>query len=219
MARVVVAAIGLTLSLLTSLGAQPPQERASAGQLRTAAAEVPRLVEALELRPGMTVADVGAGYGAHTIVLSRWLGPTGRVFASEVGTAQLRALREAVDREPLPNVTVVEGAAASTNLPAGCCDALFIRDVYHHLTEPADINRSLAAALKPGGRLAVIDFRPRPNSAVPDGVPADRLGHGVPVEVVEREVGAAGLAHVRTDASWSEGGQPANLYLVLFRKP
>ena len=219
MARVVVAAFGLTLSLLTSLAAQPQQDRATEAQLGTAASEVPRLVEALGLRPGMTVADVGAGYGAHTITLSKWLGPNGRVFASEVGASQLEALHEAVAREPLPNVTVIEGAAQSTNLPAGCCDAIFIRDVYHHLTAPAAINRSLAAALKPGGRLAVIDFRPRPDTAVPDGVPADRLGHGVPIEVVEREVSAAGLTHVRTEGAWSGGGQPANLYLVLFQKP
>ena len=78
--------------------------------------------------------------------------------------------------------------------------------------------RSLAAALKPGGRLAVIDFPPRPNTEVPAGVPANRRGHGVPPEVVQSEVSAA-LAHVQTIASWAPGSQPASLYLLLFRKP
>jgi hypothetical protein len=77
--------------------------------------------------------------------------------------------------------------------------------------------RSLAASLKPGGRLAVIDFPPRPNTEVPSGVPADRGGHGVPSAVVEREVGAA-LTHVRTIPMFAPGSQPASLFLVMFRK-
>jgi SAM-dependent methyltransferase len=112
---------------------------------------------------------------------------------------------------------VLEGATGTTNLPALCCDAILIRDAYHHLTQPEDIVRSLAAALRPGGRLAVIDFPPRPSSEVPSGVPANRGGHGVPPEVVQREVGAA-LTYVRTIQNWAPESSPASLYLVLFRK-
>jgi ubiquinone/menaquinone biosynthesis C-methylase UbiE len=139
------------------------------------------------------------------------------VYATDIGAAQLTALRDAVKREGLTNVTVLEGAADATNLPAACCDGILIRDAYHHLTQPDAIVRSLAAALKPGGRLAVIDFPPRPNSAVPDGVPANRGGHGVPPDVVQRE-GAAVLTYVRTISNWAPNSQPASLYLVLFRK-
>jgi hypothetical protein len=77
--------------------------------------------------------------------------------------------------------------------------------------------KSLAASLKPGGRLAVIDFPPRPNTEVPSGVPANRGGHGVPPEVVQREVGAA-LTHLKTLPAWSPTSEPASLFLVLFRK-
>jgi ubiquinone/menaquinone biosynthesis C-methylase UbiE len=140
------------------------------------------------------------------------------VYATDNGAAQLAALRDAVKRDGLTNVTVVEGATDTTNLPAACCDAILIRDAYHHLTQPEPIVKSLAAALKPGGRLAVIDFPPRPKSDVPSGVPADRLGHGVPPEVVQREVGGV-LTHVRTISTWAPDSQPAALYLVLFRKP
>jgi ubiquinone/menaquinone biosynthesis C-methylase UbiE len=179
--------------------------------------EVPQLVQLLELEPGMAVADVGAGFGAWTIRFARWLGPQGRVYATDVGATQLAALRNVVQREQLTTVTVVEGAIDATNLPAACCDAILIRDAYHHLTQPEAMIRSLAASLKPGGRLAVIDFPPRANSEVPSGVAANRGGHGVPAEVVQREVGRA-LAHVRTIAPWSPASQPASLYLVLFRK-
>ena len=213
----VVATVGLAVLLFVSqLAAQ--QTRLTEAQLKAAEIEVPQLVEMLELNPGMTVADVGAGFGAWTMRLSTWLGPAGRVYATDIGPAQLAALREAVQRERLTNVTVLEGATITTNLPALCCEAILLRDVYHHLTEPDGIIRSLAASLKSGGRLAIIDFPPRPNSEVPSGVPANRGGHGVPPEVVQSE-GSAALRHVTTIPNWTPNNQPASLYLVLFRKP
>ena len=214
--RRVVIAIGLVLSLAGLAAGQ--QTGLTEAQIKTAEVEVPELARLLELKPGMTMADVGAGFGAWTVRFSRLLGPSGRVYATDIGAQQISALRDSVAREKLTNVTVIEGAADRTNLPSGCCDAILVRDAYHHLTQPEDIVRSLAAALKPGGRLAVIDFPPRPNTEVPAGVPANRRGHGVPPEVVQREVGSA-LSHVQTIASWGPTSQPAALYLLLFRKP
>jgi precorrin-6B methylase 2 len=214
--RYAVALFGLCLCVGSHVVAQ--QTALTDAQLDAAEAEVPRLVELLELKPGMTIADVGAGFGAWTMRFSRWTGPTGRVYATDIGAPQLTALRESVKRERLANVTVIEGATASTNLPAACCDAILVRDAYHHFTQPDEMIRSLAASLKPGGRLAIIDFPPRANSAVPAGVRSNRGGHGVPPEVIQAEVGAA-LKHVRTISDWSPDSQPASLYLVLFRKP
>ena len=209
--------VGLVIVLsLSHIAAQ--QRGLTEAQLQSAEYEIPQLVELLELEPGTTVADVGAGFGAWTMQLSIWIGPAGRVYATDVGEAQLAALRQTVQRDRLTNVIVLEGALSATNLPALCCDAILIRDVYHHLTQPEAIVSSLAAALKPGGRLAVVDFPPRPNSDVPEGVPANRNGHGVPPSVVEGEGGAA-LVHVRTILNWSPDSRPASLYLVLFRKP
>jgi len=211
----VVATLCLSLVFISQVVAQ--QTGLTEAQLKSAEFEVPQLVELLKLKPGMTVADVGAGFGAWTMRFSRWIGPAGRVYASDVGAAQLAALGDAVQRERLANVTVLEGAPSTTNLPPLCCDAILIRDAYHHLTRPEDIVRSVAASLKPGGTLIVIDFPPRPDSKVPDGVPANRRGHGVPPEVVQHEVGAL-LTHVRTIPNWAPSSQPASLYLVLFRK-
>jgi ubiquinone/menaquinone biosynthesis C-methylase UbiE len=214
--RRVIGALGFVVLLLVPIAAQ--QTALTEGQIKAAEIELPELVKLLELKPGMTVADVGAGFGAWTVRFAKAVGPAGRVYATDIGASQLAALRDAAQREGLTNVTILEGAADTTNLPALCCDAILIRDAYHHLTQPAAIVKSLAAALKPGGRLAVIDFPPRANSEVPSGVPADRLGHGVPPEVVATEVGAV-LTHVRTIPSWMPASQPASLYLVLFRKP
>jgi precorrin-6B methylase 2 len=210
-----VVAFAVVLSVFCEVSAQ--QTALTEGQLKAAEVEVPQLVQLLELKPGMTIADVGAGFGAWTMRFSRWIGPSGRVYATDLGAPQLAALRESVKKEQLANVTVLEGAVASTNLPASCCDAILVRDAYHHFTDPDGMIRSLAASLKPGGRLAIIDFPPREKSEVPAGVRANRGGHGVPPDVVQAEVGAV-LKHVRTIQTWAPESQPAALYLVLFRK-
>jgi SAM-dependent methyltransferase len=76
-----------------------------------------------------------------------------------------------VKKEGLTNVTVIEGAEAATNLPDACCDAIFLRNVYHHITAVDAFNRSLVASLKPGGRLAIIDLEDRSGGQIPKGVP------------------------------------------------
>ncbi len=206
----------IVLLIGTAPGAQGPSEKQVAQERAQAEREVPRLIEVLELEPGMTVADVGAGFGAMTVVLGTWLQPAGRVFATDVAATQLSTIRDYVVKEGLTNVTVLEGAEASTNLPAGCCDAIFMRDVYHHLTQPAAFNASVDAALKPGGRLAVIDFVPRPGSQVFPGVNPNRGGHGITPALVVSEVSAAGFRHVRTIEPWPD--ERTGLFLVLFRK-
>jgi predicted methyltransferase len=211
----VVATCGLVLLFLVQSSAQ--QTALTDAMLKASELEVPQLVELLELKPGMTVADVGAGFGAWTMRFSRFIGPKGRVYATDIGAPQLAALKDIVQREKLTNVMVIEGGVHATNLPPACCHAILIRDVYHHITQPADIVKSVAASLKPGGRLAVIDFPPRPKTEVPAGVPANRLGHGVPMEVVRGEVSAA-LTHVRTIPAWEPKSTAPDLYLLLFRK-
>jgi ubiquinone/menaquinone biosynthesis C-methylase UbiE len=203
----------LALGYAVSLPAQsPPRYAASAAELRQAETDVPRLIEVLELRSGMSVADIGAGAGATVTVLARTLGASSRIYATDVGERQLQMLR----RDRAENVTVLEGGERSTNLPDACCDAIYMRDVYHHFTHPEDINRSLAAALKPGGRLAIIDFEARVGSPLPDGVNANRGGHGIPPRIVQDEITAAGLTFDRLLAKWPD--EQGAYFLVLFRR-
>ena len=206
-----------TLIVAAPAFAQEPDAKQIAQERQQAEIDVPELVKVLDLQPGMTIADVGAGGGAFTVVLGHWIGD-GRVYATDIGQRQLRVIREYADKEGLKNITVIEGAAAATNLPANCCDAIFMRDVYHHVTAIDAFNKSLLASLKPGGRLAIIDFRGRPGSAVPDGVPANRGGHGIPPEIVADEIKAAGFTHVRTMDPWL-GDRRNAMFLVLFTKP
>lgn len=208
----------LVLTLPATLGSQRPatviqQER------EQAAREVPQLAELLVLRPGMIVADVGAGGGAMSVGMAKWLGPTGRVYATDIRAEQLAEIRAAVAQDALSNVVVLEGAESSTNLPSECCDAIFLRDVYHHLTRPHEFDVSLLAALKPGGRLAIIDFPPEQGSSLPAGVPDDRGGHGIPTSIVVAEVTRAGFRHVRTMLRWPPDDDRNMLFLVMFEKP
>jgi ubiquinone/menaquinone biosynthesis C-methylase UbiE len=165
----------------------------------------------------MTVADIGAGFGAVSVVLGHWIG-TGTVFATDIGQRQLEVIRDYVKQEGLKNVTVLEGAAASTNLPASCCDAMFMQDVYHHITEVDAFNKSLYASLKPGGRLAIIDFPPMPKSKVPAGVRENRGGHGIPHDIVEQELTAAGFTHVQTIENWPRDEKTV-MFLTVFERP
>ena len=126
---------------------------------RSRRAEVHQLTELLSLREGMTVGEIGAGRGWLTIEVARRVGPSGRVYSTELSTARLDDIRQAVAEDGLTNVTVLEAGRRATNLPAGCCEAIFMRRVYHHLSEPPAMLTSIHEALKLGGRLIIIEFR------------------------------------------------------------
>jgi SAM-dependent methyltransferase len=135
------------------------------------------------------------------------------VYATEIDAKKLAALREEVARRKLANVIVVESKEADTNLPAGCCDAIFLRRVYHHLTKPAEFDTGLVRSLKSGGRLAIIDFPPRAGLEPVEGVPSNRGGHGIPEKIVIEELTAAGLRVEKILEDW-----PEDSYCVLFVK-
>lgn len=219
MTRHLTSLVVVTIGLSVAIAAQAPDAKQIAQERAQAELDAPQLVEVLGLKPGMTVADIGSGGGAMSVVLGHWIG-SGRVFATDITESALRQTREYAKKEGLTNVTVIEGAEAATNLPDACCDAVFLRNVYHHVTEAAAFNKSLFASVKPGGRLAIIDFVPRKGSPLPDGVPANRGGHGIPVSVVIDEMKAAGFTHVRTIDRWPPGDKDtrSTVFLTLFSK-
>ena len=94
----VVATVGLVLLFLIQIPTSAQQTALTEGMLNASELEVPQLVQLMELKPGMTVADVGAGFGAWTMRFSRFIGPNGRVFASDIGAPQIAALRDIVQR-------------------------------------------------------------------------------------------------------------------------
>jgi ubiquinone/menaquinone biosynthesis C-methylase UbiE len=177
-------------------------------------AESARLSHLLKWHAGSFVAEIGAGAGEMTLDAARRVGPTGHVYATEVSTEKLAHLKELAAKEKDHNITALEGSQAGTNLPPECCDAIYMRRVYHHFTEPQKMDASLFQSLKPGGMLAVIDFPPRSSLPAVEGVPAHRGGHGMPKKILIQELTSAGFQVVAEPADW-----PNENYCVIFRKP
>jgi ubiquinone/menaquinone biosynthesis C-methylase UbiE len=173
-----------------------------------------RIFEALDVREGVTVCEIGAGDGEQTLDAARLVGPTGRVYTTELGDDRVKSLRGRVERSGLGQITVLAGDAVKTNFPDGACDALFMRNVYHHFEDPARMNESIVASIKPGGRVAIIDFTPRSGRQAER--PSDRdedSTHGVSPEAVAREMRAAGLEVVSSE----EGAE--RWFMVVVSRP
>lgn len=117
------------------------------------------VLRALELDPAMTVADVGAGTGYFAVRLARAL-PRGEVIATDVEPDMVRFLGERAHREQLPNLHAIQATPNASGLAAQSVDRILIVHVWHHLTDRGVYTRDLAAALRPGGRLFVVDFSP-----------------------------------------------------------
>ncbi len=175
--------------------------------------EIARLAELTHWKAGTIVADVGAGDGTYSFMTAQKVGPSGRVYATEIDTEKLQQLRTEVTKRKLDNIIVVGGTADDTRLPSSCCDTIFLRHVYHHLTEPQEFNKNLVRSLKLGAYLAIIDFPPSPNSSLVEGVPANRGGHGIPEKVMEDELTTTGLQVEKVIDDWS-----AQDYCVIFVK-
>ena len=161
-------------------------------------ADADRLAATLHVTSGSTVCEIGAGSGEITVLMAETVGSSGRVYSNDLSADRRAEIARAAKAANLANVTVVEGAPSSSNIAPGTCDALFMRDVYHHFGDPAAMDASLFEALKPGGRIAVIDFPPRgTESADPKGR-ADEAHHGVTAATVVRELQAAGFENLQS---------------------
>ena len=124
---------------------------------RVAHMEVDRVVTALHLQPGQTVADLGSGSGLFTRALARAVAPDGTAFAVDIDPALLAIVMRSAERSKLTNIRTVEAAADDPKLPSPV-DLIFICDTFHHLPDKPTYARTLARYTKPGGRVAVIDF-------------------------------------------------------------
>lgn len=150
-----------------------------------------RLVRALGLRAGQTVAEIGAGSGYIARRLARAVGPRGRVYAVDVEPRMLPVLAERLRRARVQNVTPVLGRDADPLLPARSCDLVLIVNTYHHFPGGPRYLRRLRRLLRPGGRLVNVDFARR---ETPVGPPLERR---IARERFLRDAGRAGFRLVR----------------------
>jgi ubiquinone/menaquinone biosynthesis C-methylase UbiE len=152
-----------------------------------------RVMDALRIADGSHVADIGAGGGWFTVRLARRVGPNGLVYAEDVQGQMLEAIRRRVDREGLRNVRTVRGVATDPRLPPQSVEAVLIVDAYHEFGNPRAMLRGIAAALKPGGRVGVVNFD---KTGGGPGPPSDeRVDEGRVIE----EAKSAGLTLLRKE--------------------
>jgi predicted methyltransferase len=194
-------AVALLLLLETSLHAQttptqghgrlfPPQDLGLLEAPDRAAWQKPeQIMDALGIADGSKVADIGVGAGWFTIQLARRVGPNGVVYAQDVQKEMLEATRRRVSREGLRNVQVRLGKGSLPNLPRGVLDAVLVVDAYQEVENRVTFLRNLAEALKPNGRIGIVNYKPG------TGGPGPAPGEGERVErtVVEADARAAAL--------------------------
>jgi ubiquinone/menaquinone biosynthesis C-methylase UbiE len=153
------------------------------------------IIEAVGLKPGMAVADVGAGTGLFALPFAERVGPKGAVYAVEIAPAFLKYIDEQAHRKKVAGIVrTVRGTQESTNLPPDSIDLAFVCATYHHFEHPEKILASLHRALRTDGRLIVIDFDLRQDS--PRFVREHARG---PKDVYVREIVAAGFRPVAAE--------------------
>lgn len=145
-----------------------------------------QIMDALGIADGSVVADIGAGSGWFTIQLARRVGPNGIVYAEDVQREMLDATRRRVSREGLRNVLVRLGTESDPNLPAGDLDAVLVVDVYPEVDNRVALLRNLKRAIKPNGRIGIVNYKPGRGGPGPDDL-------RVAPSAVESDARAAGL--------------------------
>src|SRR5688572_3919940 len=118
-----------------------------------------RMLAALDIPKGAVVADVGAGVGYHVWRLAEIVGPTGKVIAEDIQEGMIQLLRKNIESRKLPNVEIILGTPTDPKLPSNSVDLVLMVDVYHEFSEPVTMMKHIRNSLKPGGRVALVEFR------------------------------------------------------------
>jgi ubiquinone/menaquinone biosynthesis C-methylase UbiE len=126
---------------------------------REAEEQPEKALDALNLKPGMVVADIGAGVGYMSLRMARRVGPSGRVYANDLQPAMLDRLRQNAAKAGIANIVTVIGDVADPKLPANTMDLVLLVDVYHEFSAPQVMLRKIRETLKPDGRLVLLEYR------------------------------------------------------------
>lgn len=170
--------------------------------VRDGLGEAARVLDRLGVKPGMRVADVGAGEGYYTVRLAPRLGPGGTIFAQDVSRPSLERLAVRLARESIRGVALVHGTPGDPRLAERSVDLALLAHMYHEIEQPYEFLYRLRAALAPGGRVAIID------NDKPTGE------HGTPPGLLRCELAAVGYRPI--DFLWLA---PADGYLAVFAPP
>lgn len=171
-------------------------------------------MDALGIAAGTVVADVGAGNGYFTFHLAERVGATGRVYAVDISESALKKLRERAEKEKLAQIETVLGATDDPRLAPESVDVVLVVNAYHEMRDYDAMMAGFFRALKPGGRLAIID------GAIEPGQKRDSYfsRHRVPKEVVREEAERAGFVFAREEKGFTRGHDSRQFYFLVFEK-
>lgn len=172
---------------------------------RERAGEAAKVIAWMGIRPGQSVADIGAGSGYYTVRLAAVVGPGGQVLAQDVTPEYLTGLRRRIERQGLRNVQVGLGEPGDPRLPPRSVDAVLMIHMYHEIQQPFALLGNLVPALRPGARVGIVD--------VDDATPR----HGTPRALLQCELAAAGYRQVAFH--WLLVQPPRSEYLAVFEAP
>ncbi len=168
------------------------------------------LMTALELKPGMAVADIGTGVGYLLPWLSKSIGENGKIFAEDIQFDFMEKAQALVAEQKIPNVKFIVGSERDPKLPENTLDLALTLDVYHHFDYPDQMLANIAKALKPRGRFVIVDFYKRPE-AMPSGNAMQHIR--LDLDDVIREVEQNGFKLVKTSEHL-----PKSQYIAIFVK-
>lgn len=121
--------------------------------------EPAKLLKALAVKPGMVIADIGAGSGYHSFRLAPLVGAKGKIIASDIQPEMLDIIKKKAEKKKVKNIETVQGTNKDPKLPAGGVDLIILVDVYHEFEFPFEMTEKMVEALKPGGRIAFVEFK------------------------------------------------------------
>jgi len=151
-----------------------------------------KVIEALELKGGEVIADVGAGSGYFTFRLAPKVGEKGKILAVEIQDEMIAELKKRIDKNKVTNVETVKCTESDPRLPEAGVDIVLMVDVYHEIAFPYEVMTAIRKALKPGGRMVFIEYRKEDPK-----VPIKEV-HKMSIEQLKKEMAVVGLDHVKT---------------------
>jgi 2-polyprenyl-3-methyl-5-hydroxy-6-metoxy-1,4-benzoquinol methylase len=167
-----------------------------------------KLLKLLKLKPGMVVADIGAGSGFFSFPMAKKVGPRGKVLAVDIQKEMLDVIRKRMKKNKVTNIEPIKGTLTDPKLPAGKVDLILMVDVYHEFSHPYEMTVAMVKALKPGGQLVFVEFR------LEDPKVWIKLVHKMSKKQVLKEMAPHPLKHFKT-----LDGLPQQHVIIFKKKP
>ncbi len=172
-------------------GAQQKKDFTEENEVRLKRLQPPeKIMDAIGLKPGMVIGDIGAGWGRFAVWFADRVGETGKVYANDIDTGALTRLAKRCKDHGFKNVIVCHGKVVGPNIPPGVLDIAFMINVYHHLEKPGELVRNLAPTLKPEGVLVIVEHHPEKSGS---------SSHSTSWEKLVEQAGQAGFELIKIE--------------------